>query len=104
MSVTENNVSEALREGAVIPAASRAERFTSYDVEAFEVPGGREENWRFTPLRRLRGLHDGSAAMDGTVEIAVAATDGGRGERVGRDDARIGEAGTPADPGAAQAG
>ena len=23
----------------------------------FAVPGGREEEWRFTPLRRLRGLH-----------------------------------------------
>jgi Fe-S cluster assembly protein SufD len=42
-----------------VPAASAGERFTSYDVDAFEVPGGREENWRFTPLRRLRGLHDG---------------------------------------------
>ena len=45
------------------PLASASERFTSYDVEAFEVPGGREENWRFTPLRRLRGLHDGSAPL-----------------------------------------
>lgn len=37
-------------------------RFTSRDVDAFEVPGGREEDWRFTPLKRLRGLHDGTAA------------------------------------------
>jgi len=42
------------------PLASASERFTSYDVDAFEEPGGREENWRFTPMRRLRGLHDGS--------------------------------------------
>lgn len=69
MSVTENNVSEALREGAVVPAASRAERFTSYDVEAFEVPGGREENWRFTPMKRLRGLHDGSAPATGEITL-----------------------------------
>jgi Fe-S cluster assembly protein SufD len=26
------------------------------------TPTGREEAWRFTPLKRLRGLHDGSAA------------------------------------------
>ena len=29
------------------------------DPDAFEVPTGREEVWRFTPLRRLRGLHAG---------------------------------------------
>lgn len=30
---------------------------TSFDAAAFEVPSGREESWRFTPMRRLRGLH-----------------------------------------------
>ncbi|MCL2541494.1 MAG: Fe-S cluster assembly protein SufD [Nocardioidaceae bacterium] len=29
----------------------------SFDVDAHEVPTGREEIWRFTPLKRLRGLH-----------------------------------------------
>jgi len=38
------------------PAAS-VHGFTSTDPAAFAVPGGREEEWRFTPLRRLRGLH-----------------------------------------------
>jgi Fe-S cluster assembly protein SufD len=93
----------AKKDADLPPAASRAERFTAYDVEAFEVPGGREEDWRFTPLRRLRGLHDGSAAFDGAVEIEVAAPDRVRVERVGRDDARIGAGGTPADQVAAQA-
>jgi Fe-S cluster assembly protein SufD len=27
------------------------------------VPHGREESWRFTPLNRLKGLHDGSVAI-----------------------------------------
>jgi Fe-S cluster assembly protein SufD len=27
------------------------------------TPTGREEAWRFTPLKRLRGLHDGSAIV-----------------------------------------
>ncbi|MGB5795231.1 MAG: Fe-S cluster assembly protein SufD, partial [Mycolicibacter algericus] len=40
---------------------NKGEQFTSFDVDAFEVPHGRDEIWRFTPLRRLRGLHDGSA-------------------------------------------
>ncbi|WP_410591915.1 Fe-S cluster assembly protein SufD [Amycolatopsis sp. lyj-23] len=103
MSVTENNVSEALREGAVIPAASRAERFTSYDVEAFEVPGGREENWRFTPMKRLRGLHDGSATATGEITIDVEAAPELGIVTVGRDDPRLGQAGVPSDRIAAQA-
>ncbi|OLT12876.1 Fe-S cluster assembly protein SufD [Pseudonocardia sp. CNS-139] len=85
------------------PIASASERFTAYDVAAFEVPGGREENWRFTPMRRMRGLHDGSAALDGTVKVEVTAGDGVTVETVGRDDARIGEGGTPADRVAAAA-
>ena len=103
MSVTENNVSEALREGAVIPAASRAERFTSYDVEAFEVPGGREENWRFTPMKRLRGLHDGSAVATGEITLEADAAPELTIETVGRDDERLGAAGVPSDRIAAQA-
>ena len=88
----------------VSPVASAGERFTSYDVEAFEVPGGREENWRFTPLRRLRGLHDGSARLDGSAVIAIAGAGGGvTVERVTLDDARVGEGGVPADRVAAQA-
>jgi Fe-S cluster assembly protein SufD len=40
----------------------------------FAVPTGREEEWRFTPLRRLRGLHaDAPLGTDGvTVEVAPA--------------------------------
>src|SRR4029079_8654605 len=37
---------------------------TSYDVDAFPVPQGREEAWRFTPLPRLRGLLDGDPSDD----------------------------------------
>jgi Fe-S cluster assembly protein SufD len=86
------------------PLASASERFTSYDVEAFEVPGGREENWRFTPLRRLRGLHDGSARLDGAAVVEIAgAGEGVTVERVGSGDARVGEGGVPADRVAAQA-
>ena len=47
------------------PADARAERILSRDPDAFAVITGREEDWRFTPLARLRGLHDGTAAVDG---------------------------------------
>ncbi|RZT86250.1 iron-regulated ABC transporter permease protein SufD [Pseudonocardia sediminis] len=86
-----------------VPIASAGERFQSFDVNAFEVPGGREENWRFTPMRRLRGLHDGTAPFDGTAAISVPEVAGVTVETVGRDDKRLGEAGVPADRVAAAA-
>ncbi|MER7011300.1 Fe-S cluster assembly protein SufD [Saccharopolyspora sp. NPDC000359] len=88
--------------GVVVPQSSRGSRFTSYDVEAFEVPGGREEDWRFTPLKRLKGLHDGTATATGNITVEVTG-DGATVETVGRDDARIGNGGVPADRVAAQA-
>jgi Fe-S cluster assembly protein SufD len=44
------------------PTGSPAERFTSRDPEAFEVPRGREEEWRFTPTRKLAALLAGASA------------------------------------------
>ena len=40
----------------VVPDASRADRPTSFDPEAFGVPNGREENWRFSPVRELKQI------------------------------------------------
>jgi Fe-S cluster assembly protein SufD len=34
----------------------------SYDLGAHPVPTGREEVWRFTPLKRLRGILDGESS------------------------------------------
>jgi Fe-S cluster assembly protein SufD len=42
------------------PLSSAAERVASYDAADFPVPSGREEEWRFTPFRRLRGVLDGA--------------------------------------------
>jgi Fe-S cluster assembly protein SufD len=85
------------------PIVNKGEVFTSFDVKAFEVPGGRDEVWRFTPLRRLRGLHDGTAVANGAVTVDVAGPDTVQVETVGRDDSRLGKAGVPADRVAAQA-
>jgi Fe-S cluster assembly protein SufD len=45
----------------------------SFDLSDHPVPTGREEVWRFTPLKRLRGLHDaavfGGEAYDVKVEL-----------------------------------
>ncbi|MGH4013326.1 MAG: Fe-S cluster assembly protein SufD [Pseudonocardiaceae bacterium] len=88
--------------GADVPMVSRGQRFTSYDVDAFEVPTGREEDWRFTPLRRLRGLHKGVEAT-GTAQISVQPPSGVTVEEVSRQDPRLGAGGVPADRVAAQA-
>lgn len=88
--------------GMKIPNASRGERFASFDAEAFEVPGGREEDWRFTPMKRLHGLHSGAEAT-GTAQVDVTGADPVRVETVRRGDARLGVAGTPGDRVAAQA-
>ncbi|MFZ3571269.1 Fe-S cluster assembly protein SufD [Streptomyces sp. BH097] len=84
--------------------ATRMSAPPSYDVQDFPVPHGREEEWRFTPLERLRGLHDGTATATGDgVKVDVEAPEGVSVELVGRDDARVGKAGKPVDRVAAQA-
>ncbi|QLH21066.1 Fe-S cluster assembly protein SufD [Streptomyces sp. Rer75] len=85
------------------PIDARVSAPASYDVADFPVPHGREEDWRFTPLERLRGLHDGTAVADGGVKVEVSAPEGVTVETVGRDDARLGKAGKPVDRVAAQA-
>jgi Fe-S cluster assembly protein SufD len=44
----------------------------SMNPDDFAVPAGREEEWRFTPLNRLRGLHK-DAAFTGAVTVTVDA-------------------------------
>ncbi|AHH19218.1 FeS assembly protein SufB [Nocardia nova SH22a] len=93
---------------ARIPAVNKGELFASFDVAAFEVPSAHDEAWRFTPLRRLRGLHDGTAVADAQAGVEVGAVDGApvdgvTVETVGRDDARLGQGGVPTDRIAAQA-
>jgi Fe-S cluster assembly protein SufD len=46
--------------GGPAPTGSPAERFTSTDPDAFGVVTGREEEWRFTPMRRVRRLLEGA--------------------------------------------
>ncbi|ROP41533.1 Fe-S cluster assembly protein SufD [Saccharothrix texasensis] len=84
------------------PISSRADHFTSFDVNAFEVPGGREEIWRFTPMKRLANLHNGAEAT-GTANVEVDAPEGVTVETAARGDERLGVAGTPGDRVAAQA-
>lgn len=90
-------------EGTAGIIKNKGERFASFDVNAFEVPAGRDELWRFTPLKRLRGLHDGTAPSTGTAPIEVSAREGVTVETVRRGDERLGQGGVPSDRVAAQA-
>ncbi len=50
----------------------------SFDVEAHEVPTGREEIWRFTPLKRLKGLHSDVELVAGPLSVTFDLPDGVR--------------------------
>jgi Fe-S cluster assembly protein SufD len=51
------------------PPKTKSQALRSFEVADFPALTGREEEWRFTPLRRLRGL----AAADGTAVAGPAA-------------------------------
>ncbi|MBS4729483.1 Fe-S cluster assembly protein SufD [Mycobacterium sp. SM1] len=108
--MTAQNLAEVAEQppaGSQLAAPNKAAQFCSFDVDAFEVPGHRDELWRFTPLRRLRGLHDGSAGSHGkptgSAQITVSERPGVRVEATRRGDQRLGQGGVPADRVAAQA-
>ena len=54
----------------------------SFDVAEHPVPTGREEIWRFTPLRRLRGLHADAPLDGGGSRLKFEAPEGVRAEVV----------------------
>jgi Fe-S cluster assembly protein SufD len=86
-------------QGAVEAGApvSRLHERQSFDLADFPVPTGREEEWRFTPLRRLRGLHEDGTLAPGKVSVEAAAASGVIAERTERADRRLGTAFMPED-------
>jgi Fe-S cluster assembly protein SufD len=50
-----------------LPTGSPADRFTSRDPEAFELPSGSDEEWRFTPLAKIRRFFE-PFVPDGVIE------------------------------------
>lgn len=56
--------------------SSRAERLTSFDVADFALPTGREEEWRFTPVRGLANLFSDAATDGGAAAVTVEAPEG----------------------------
>ena len=76
---------------------SRLRSRGSYDPADFGVPTGREEEWRFTPLRRLRGLHSDLTGADGKVGVEVNAEPRVAVELAQHGDPRLGNAFVPSD-------
>lgn len=63
--------------GALEHVESHLHPEPTYVVDAHPVPTGLEEVWRFTPLKRLRGLLDGTpsdATLDWKTELPAGAT------------------------------
>ena len=81
--------------------SSRADRPTSFDPAEIPAPGGREEEWRFTPMKRFKPLFDLDAVTAGTATDAVAlsvdAPEGVTVETLAAGDLRLGTVGAPSD-------
>jgi len=78
------------------PSGSPAERFTSRNPEDFAVPRGREEQWRFTPLRDVRPLFE-AFKPTGAVRPEVTAPAPATWEVVATDDPAVGQVLQPDD-------
>jgi Fe-S cluster assembly protein SufD len=77
--------------------SSRAERLTSFNVADFPLPTGREEEWRFTPVRGLANLFSDAATDDGSAAFTVDAPEGYVRGTLAKEAAPRGTVLTPAD-------
>ena len=82
--------------GVGVPDSSRAGRLTSYNVEDFAKLTGREEDWRFTPLKRLKGLHT-DELTGAAPKVELTGSDAVVLTEVAADDVLNGIAHTPDD-------
>lgn len=85
------------------PAADHAPRVKSRDVADHGVPTGREEEWRFTPLARLGGLHTGDAMLPGSISVDVQSSGRATATWIPAGDPRVGRTFVPTDIIAARA-
>ncbi|ANF30835.1 Fe-S cluster assembly protein SufD [Leifsonia xyli] len=87
---------------APVPVQTRSERFTSTEVSEFPAVTGREPMWKYTPVARIQELTTGD--LDGSPYVYdVTSAKGVSTLWVGREDSRIGRAGTPEDRASANA-
>jgi Fe-S cluster assembly protein SufD len=81
--------------------ASHLHPQASFAVEDHPVPTGREEIWRFTPLKRLRGVLQPADTEEGAVTVEVSAPDGVHVGRLAAGQAPRGSVLVPGDRAAA---
>jgi Fe-S cluster assembly protein SufD len=82
------------REVAIVPPKDHTPVIRSLNPSDFPTPTSRDEEFRFTPMARLRDLHQGNVAATGSMAIAVNKVDGSHfeiagsksGERLGFTD------------------
>jgi Fe-S cluster assembly protein SufD len=82
------------------PPKTKSQTLRSFDVADFPAINGREEEWRFTPIARLRGLAsaDGSASSAATPKPEYGQLPAGVSvSSVERGDKRVGSVLTPFD-------
>ncbi|WP_341716758.1 Fe-S cluster assembly protein SufD [Micromonospora sp. FIMYZ51] len=83
---------------ASAPPSTKSQALRSYDVADFPALTGLEEEWRFTPLKRLRGLVGDDRTATGTIRHEHdELPEGVSVQRVGTDDPRVGSVLTPVD-------
>lgn len=81
-------------EVAIVPPKDHTPVIRSLNPSDFPTPTSRDEEFRFTPMARLRDLHQGNVSATGSMAIAVNKVDGSRfeiagnksGERLGFTD------------------
>ena len=76
---------------------SRLHEHQSYELADFPVPSGREEEWRFIPLRRLRRLQGDTVLPECKVTVETDPAPEVAASRAERGDRRLGTAYVPAD-------
>jgi Fe-S cluster assembly protein SufD len=70
-------------EVAIVPPKDHTPVIRSLDPSDFPTPTSRDEEFRFTPMSRLRDLHQGNVSATGSMAIAVNKVDGSRFEIAG---------------------
>ncbi len=82
-----------MRAPTIAPATNLAPRVFSRDIEDFEVPNGREEEWRFAPIKKLGDFFEpagwGSVGLAGEHDAPV--------EFVAINDPRLSQTWMPTD-------
>lgn len=83
--------------GAPVAHSSRGDRPTSFSLSDIAVPHGREEDWRFTPMRRIEKLFETQNFESESLGVRIDAPEEVLVEEVTRDDQRLGSVLAPGD-------